>query len=113
MNNYKEELSDLEHQQWRSWSHYVANNNKIPKELLDKWVINWKPYSELSEIEKDSDRIWADKIMALNSKKISEYCKIKDKTSHDLFKLFAELTGFDIKKFHDVLSETNGVKKCK
>jgi len=60
----REDLSDLEHQQWMSWSHHVANNNKIPKELLDKWVLNWIPYSKLSEKTKDSDRIWADKIIS-------------------------------------------------
>jgi len=67
----REELSDLEHQQWESWSRYVANDllkiNKLA--VIERWRINWIPYSELNEKTKDSDRIWADKIIKLiNSK---------------------------------------------
>ena len=31
--------------------------------MMKKWQKNWKPYSELSEEEKDKDRIWADKVL--------------------------------------------------
>ena len=68
----REILSDLEHEQWMSWSKYIAENNKIPKELLDKWKENWKPYSKLDEKTKDSDRIWADKIIKELLKKFGE-----------------------------------------
>ena len=63
MEELREKLAELEHKQWESWSKYVAENNKIPKKLLDKWKKNWKPYSELDEKTKESDRIWADKVM--------------------------------------------------
>ena len=59
----REKLADLEHQQWMSWTKYLNANHKIPIELLKKWEKNWKPYSELDEKTKDSDRIWADKII--------------------------------------------------
>lgn len=35
--------------------------------------------------------------------KIDEYCKMKCPSSYDLFKLFAEITGFKIERFHDAL----------
>jgi hypothetical protein len=61
----REVLADLEHQQWESWSKYVANDlckiNHLA--VIDRWRSNWKPYSELNEKTKDSDRIWADKII--------------------------------------------------
>ena len=64
--NLREDLSDLEHQQWESWSRYVANDlckiNHLA--VIDRWRSNWKPYSELNEKTKDSDRIWADKIIS-------------------------------------------------
>ncbi len=63
MKKLREKLSNLEHEQWMSWSKYVAKNNEIPKELLEKWKKNWKHYSKLNEKTKDSDRIWADKII--------------------------------------------------
>ena len=85
----REELAELEHKQWESWTRYIiehlfdayeqgkGNSNDeiaqmkglgwlIEKELvpmMKKWQKNWKPYSELSEEEKDKDRIWADKVL--------------------------------------------------
>ncbi len=66
-----EDLADLEHEQWMSWSKYVAKNNKIPKELLEKWKKNWKPYSKLDEKTKDSDREWAKKVINIIDKYLS------------------------------------------
>lgn len=74
--NLREALSNLEHQQWMSWTKYLNANHKIPIELLRKWEKNWKPYSELDEKTKDSDRIWADKVI----KKILKELKLEDKT---------------------------------
>ena len=59
----REKLADLEHEQWMSWSKHVRANNVVPIDLLKKWENNWKPYSELDEKTKDSDRIWADKVL--------------------------------------------------
>jgi len=64
--NLREELSELEHQQWESWSKYVANDlckiNHLA--VIDRWRSNWVPYSDLNEKTKDSDRIWADKVIS-------------------------------------------------
>lgn len=68
--NIREKLAELEHKQWESWSRYVANDlckiNHLA--VIDRWRSNWKPYSELNEKTKDSDRKWADKVIKLIKK---------------------------------------------
>jgi len=39
------------------------------------------------------------------TEKIDEYCKMKCPSSYDLFKLFADITGFKIERFHDALKQ--------
>lgn len=61
----REELSKLEHEQWTHWTKYFLEN----LENYDN-VVRWEkqskmPYEKLSEKEKDSDRIWADKVIDL------------------------------------------------
>ena len=52
-----EELSDLEHAQWMSWAKDIAKTEKITPERLKRWKEDmFKPYSELSEENKDKDR---------------------------------------------------------
>lgn len=52
-----EELSDLEHAQWMSWAKDIAKTEKINGERLKRWKEDmFKPYSELTEEEKDKDR---------------------------------------------------------
>lgn len=52
-----EELSDLEHAQWMSWAKDIAKTEKINPKRLKRWKEDmFKPYSELSEEEKDKDR---------------------------------------------------------
>jgi len=61
-----EELAELEHKQWESWTKYLYENHKdrlIDNLVTEKWDKNWKPYSELTEEDKDKDRIWADKVL--------------------------------------------------
>jgi len=59
----REELAELEHKQWKSWTIYLGSRYELPSELVKKWGKNWKPYSELTEEEKDKDRIWADRVL--------------------------------------------------
>jgi len=62
----REELAELEHKQWESWTKYLYENHKdrlIDNLVAEKWHKNWKPYSELTEEDKDKDRIWADKVL--------------------------------------------------
>jgi hypothetical protein len=73
-NNEKELLADLCHKQWSGWMEYLfskCENNSdgsvtIPKEFVDRWKRQLSTdYDNLSEKEKDSDRIEADKFLKL------------------------------------------------
>jgi len=60
----RELLANLEHRQWAHWTRYMLDN------LTDENIARWKrqiatPYDQLTEKEKDSDREWADKVIAL------------------------------------------------
>lgn len=59
----KEDLAALEHRQWMSWTKYLVDNYDLPRELVEKWKENWKPYEELSEVEKEKDRKWMRKVL--------------------------------------------------
>lgn len=73
-NLLREKLSDIQHEIWSTWMIYlfkisIYNNDGTYTIPVDK-VEHWKrqistPYGELSEIEKDSDRKQADKIIAI------------------------------------------------
>lgn len=74
-----EQLSDLEHQQWMSWSKalgqelvnalnflHVGNSKgavNILSYRMDRWRKNWKDYRKLPEDVKDMDREWAEKVI--------------------------------------------------
>jgi hypothetical protein len=59
--NLLEDLAELEHEQWMAWSRAVAD--KVSPEQRKKWAKNWKPYSQLSDEEKELDRVWARKTL--------------------------------------------------
>ena len=57
----REKLADLEHQQWAHWTKYMLDN------LTPENIARWKKqietdYKDLTEKEKESDRVWADKV---------------------------------------------------
>jgi len=59
-----EKLADLEHQQWAHWTDYFVRNSN--SENIQRWKLQSKtPYSNLSEKDKEKDRIWARKILEL------------------------------------------------
>ncbi|KKL85432.1 hypothetical protein LCGC14_1954850 [marine sediment metagenome] len=99
MENTREKIADLEHQQWESWSRYVSENNVLPTELIKKWAKNWKPYSNLDEKTKDSDRIWADKVIEVFVELIEErikYCKSQLKEDFEKDKIWNwRIDGFE------------------
>ena len=63
----REELAELEHDQWIAWSKDIAETEQITPARLERWKTLWRPYSELTEAEKDQDREWADKVIELLS----------------------------------------------
>ena len=62
----RERLADLEHRQWAYWTAYMLDN--LDTEHIDGWRRQIEtPYAKLTEREKDADREWADKILAIIS----------------------------------------------
>ena len=75
----REKLAELEHQQWAHWETYrdarlsalddLDEDNENSKETikqLTKWKILRKTeYKDLTENEKESDRKWVDKVLAI------------------------------------------------
>ena len=73
--NLREKLADLEHEQWRHWTIYFLRNLK--QENFDRWARQSKTtYSELPEIEKQSDREWADKVLILFEEWKKEFIRL-------------------------------------
>jgi hypothetical protein len=59
----RERLAALEHEQWVEWSRAIADVEAITATRLARWEKMWVPYAELSEEQKDQDRVWADRIL--------------------------------------------------
>lgn len=82
-----EDLAEAEHDQWISWSKYVASHNKdLPKPLLDRWRSLWIAYEHLSEEEKEKDRIWARKVCSIFEAHELAYKLFKKPTASDKVK---------------------------
>ena len=71
----REKVADLEHQQWCCWENYKEKlfDGKLDDHAFDdidnqleKWrELTKTPYKDLTEKQKDSDRVWADKVIKL------------------------------------------------
>jgi hypothetical protein len=60
-NEIIEKLAALEHEQWVHWTKYMLEN--MTDENVERWNRQIEtPYSYLSEKEKESDRVWAEKV---------------------------------------------------
>jgi len=64
MHPLREELAALEHEQWVRWArHFLAH---ATPENLARWQRQCEtPYDQLTEAEKDRDREWADRVLAI------------------------------------------------
>ena len=64
MNELREKLAELEHQQWGQWTEFMLDH--LSDENIERWRRQIQtPYNHLTEQEKDSDRRWADKILEI------------------------------------------------
>ena len=53
-----EKIAELEHEQWAHWTKYMLDN--LTEENMARWREQIKTsYNDLSEEEKQSDRVWA------------------------------------------------------
>jgi len=74
----RERQAELEHEQWIVWAKAITPElndilYKLPEgsieadglaRRLERWASLFKPYAELTEEQKDQDRVWADKTLA-------------------------------------------------
>jgi hypothetical protein len=74
MGELREKLADLAHQQWAGWMKYLFSQcylhadgtMTIPAELVARWNRQLNTlYEDLPEEEKESDRVEADRMLAL------------------------------------------------
>ncbi|MEK6882613.1 MAG: hypothetical protein AABY22_23530 [Nanoarchaeota archaeon] len=68
--DFIEELADLEHKQWQHWTKYFLRYHHC-----ENYRRRWKKqcqtdYKDLSETEKKSDMVWAEKVVKLINGKI-------------------------------------------
>ena len=70
----REKLAELSHEQWSGWMKYLFSKCDMTLDgravISYELVKHWKrqistPYHELSESEKESDRVEADRILAV------------------------------------------------
>lgn len=61
MQELRERLAAIEHEQWAEWSKAVAP--EVSEARRKRWEEYWVPYDELSEDVKDHDRKYADAII--------------------------------------------------
>lgn len=66
--NYNKELLDLlanlEHEQWSHWTDYYLKNDTLENRRRWKKQVE-TPYSQLSNRERESDKQWANKVLAI------------------------------------------------
>lgn len=60
-----ETLAALEHDQWVFWSSRLAATGDVAPERVARWRTLWVPYADLPDAEKESDRAWARKVLAI------------------------------------------------
>ena len=102
----REELADLEHEQWMKWAKDIIKSEDISKDRKERWEKEcFKPYSKLSNEMKDFDREWADKVIKIFNK----YNKVEKKAHYE------PVGGDDVDKFEkeQPLYSNMGLEKFK
>lgn len=65
MDELIEKLAEIEHNQWVEWSQELFKSEKrLSFARIERWKLLWKPYSELTEEQKEQDRIYARKVLS-------------------------------------------------
>ena len=60
-----EQLAELEHIKWMEWARHLLSEEAITTQRVQRWVRNFVPYDELSEVEKEKDRVLARKVLRI------------------------------------------------
>lgn len=59
MTELSEKIAKLEHEQWIAWATHLMSAETLSLERVERWKKLLRPYSELTESEKNDDRKWA------------------------------------------------------
>lgn len=71
----REEVARLEHEQWSHWINYMFSN--LSPENIQRWIHQAsQKYEALFEKEKESDREWADRVLALIDEHNQDKCYV-------------------------------------
>jgi len=60
-----EKLAELEHEQWMMWATDIYKKEQLSGTRQRRWLELFVPYRDLTEKQKDQDRKWAKKVLAL------------------------------------------------
>lgn len=60
-----EVLAEFDHEMWKDWARHILSEEAISTMRVQRWARNFVPYSELSEKEKEKNRVLARKILRL------------------------------------------------
>lgn len=63
MEDLLEKLAELEHIKWMEWARHILSEEAITTTRVQRWVRNFVPYNELSEQEKEKDRVLARRVL--------------------------------------------------
>lgn len=100
----REELAELEHDQWMEWAKSILKSEDISKEREERWEKEcFHPYNKLSEEMKDFDREWADKVLKI----VKKYDKVEKKAHYE------PVGGDDVDKFKNEESLYANIDKFK
>lgn len=103
----REQLADLQHQQWSGWMEYLfskcgkpvdqGTTEQLPSDddlIIPSWAVErWRrqmvtPYAELTDKEQESDRIEADRILTLITReKQKAYTEGASKINEESYKI--------------------------
>lgn len=61
--NLIEKLAELEHIKWMEWARHILTEETISTQRVQRWVRNFVPYGDLSEGEKEKDRVLARRVL--------------------------------------------------
>ena len=60
-----EKLAELEHIKWQEWARHLLSEEVISTMRVQRWARLFVPYSQLSESEKEKDRVLARRVLRL------------------------------------------------
>lgn len=60
-----EKLAELEHIKWMEWARHMLSEEVITTQRVQRWARLFVPYKDLSEGDKEKDRVLARRVLRL------------------------------------------------